>query len=60
MEIVRPDAPAESVALTIDEAGEAWVASGRPLAGAGIMVKLRYTLDEEPFEIEIPYLAGSR
>jgi hypothetical protein len=60
MEIVRPDAPVESLALAIDEAGEAWVAAGRPLAGEGITVKLRYTLDEQPLEIEIPYVANGR
>jgi hypothetical protein len=55
MEIVRPDGPVESLTLAIDEAGEAWVATGRPLLGEGIMAKLRYTLDEQPLEIEIPF-----
>jgi hypothetical protein len=60
LEIVRPDAPVEAVELAIDEAGEAWTAAGRPLAGDGIMVKVRYTLDGKQLEIEIPYAANSR
>jgi hypothetical protein len=55
LEIARPDEPMESLALKIDEAGEAWVAQARPLAGEGIMVKVRYALQGEPFEIEVPF-----
>jgi hypothetical protein len=46
------DAP-EALALTIDESGESWMASGRPIAG-GEMVRLTYSLRGTPFEIEIP------
>jgi hypothetical protein len=56
MEVARPGAPAETLSLAIDDAGEAWVASGRPLGGEGIMVKLRYSLQGEPHEIELPYV----
>ena len=55
LEVTRPDAPVEAVELAIDEAGEAWTAAGRPLAGDGILVKVRYTLDGKPLEIEIPF-----
>jgi hypothetical protein len=54
MEVARPGQPPESIALTIDDAGEAWVGSGRPLAGDGITVKIRYALQGEPHEIELP------
>lgn len=57
MDVLRPSAAAEAVALTIDDAGEAWVASAQPLDGEGIFVKLRYKLQGEPHEIEIPYVA---
>jgi hypothetical protein len=57
LEVARPAAPVETLDLAIDEAGEAWVAAGRPLAGDGILVKVRYTLDGNPLEIEIPYVA---
>lgn len=44
---------AETFALTIDEAGESWIADGHPLAG-GDMVKLTYLVRGETVEIEIP------
>lgn len=60
IEVARPGAPIEPLDLAIDEAGEAWVATGRPLAGDGVMVSLRYLLDGKPYEIEIPYSTGAR
>lgn len=60
IEVLRPGAPAELVALAIDEAGEAWVANSRPLVGNGIAVKVRYRLQGEPHEIEIPYSASAQ
>ena len=60
LEVMRPGAPLESVDLAIDEAGEAWVASGRPLSGDGITVKVRYALDGKPLEIEIPFVSDAR
>jgi hypothetical protein len=59
MEVARPGAPVEPVALAIDDAGEAWVASARPLEGEGIVVKVRYSLQGEPHEIEVPWVAAS-
>jgi len=60
IEVLRPGAAAEMVALAIDDAGEAWVANSRPLAGDGISVKVRYRLQGEPHEIEIPYSASAQ
>lgn len=56
IEVVRPGVPVEPIDLAIDEAGEAWVATGRPLAGNGIIARLRYALDGKPYEIEIPFV----
>jgi hypothetical protein len=58
MEVARPQAPPEMVQLAIDDAGEAWVAKARPLDGDGVMVTLRYALQGEPHEIEVPFVAG--
>lgn len=58
-DIMRPDEAGETVKFAIDEAGEAWVATARPLAGEGIMVKLRYALQGEPHEIELPFTPGA-
>ena len=56
MNVLRPNAPAEALTLTIDDSGESWVASGRPLSGKDVMVKLMFTARGEPHEIEIPYI----
>lgn len=61
MEVTRPDTAPEIVSLAIDEAGEAWVASARPLAGDGVTVKVRYVLhgEPQPHEIEIPFVPAA-
>lgn len=59
LEVMRPGAASETVQLTIDDAGEAWVATARPLEGDGIMVKVRYALQGEPHEIELPFVTAS-
>lgn len=61
MEIARPGATLETVQLSIDDTGEAWVAKARPVSGDGVMVKVRYALQGEPHEIEVPFtVAGLR
>jgi hypothetical protein len=55
MEGNRPGAAPEQLTLAIDDAGEAWIASGQPLTGEGIMVTLRYALQGEPQHIDIPF-----
>ena len=59
LEIARPNAPVESLTLAIDDNGEAWQAAGRPLEGDGAMVKVRFSLQGEAHEIEIPVVASS-
>jgi hypothetical protein len=58
-EVMRPGEAPETVRLVIDEAGEAWTAAARPLAGDGILVKVRYALDGTPHEIEVPFTPGA-
>ena len=57
MTVLRPKLPDEALALAIDESGESWVATGQPVAGHDVMVKLTFVARGEPFEIEIPYVA---
>ena len=59
MEIAAPGASAQTVKLAIDENGEAWVANAPPLAGEGVMVKVRYALQGQPHEIEIPVVPSA-
>lgn len=58
MEIARPSEPVEAVKLTIDDAGESWIATSKPIEGDGVMVKVRYALQGEPHEVEVPFIAG--
>ncbi len=53
--VTRPDAPPELLSMTIDDAGESWIAAGKPLEGAGIMVTVSYDLLGAGHEIEIPF-----
>jgi len=56
MVISRPKAPAETLDLAIDDAGESWVAHGKPVAGDNVMVKLTYAVEGSPYEVEIPFI----
>jgi len=58
MIVTRPAASPEQIALDIDDSGESWVAKGQPVAGDGVMVTLTYVARGEPFEIEMPFVAG--
>ena len=57
MTVMRPDQPDEVLALAIDDSGESWMASGHPVSGNDVMVKLVLVARGESHEIEIPYLA---
>lgn len=59
MTVSRPNAPAERLALAIDESGESWVAAGKPVSGDNVMVKLAFVARGEPLEIEIPFVAAA-
>jgi hypothetical protein len=56
MQVSRPDAPVEHLALQIDDAGESWVARGRPVGGDDVLIKLRYVIQGEAHEVEIPFV----
>jgi hypothetical protein len=58
--VSRPDAEPEAIRLTIDEAGESWVGTGKPVAGDSVMVKVNYDLRGEPHEVEIPFVPVKR
>ena len=55
--VMRPKARDELLPLAIDDSGESWVASGQPIAGDDVMVKVSFVAGGEPFEIEIPFVA---
>jgi hypothetical protein len=57
MTIARPGSAVESLTLAIDDTGESWQATGRPLEGDGATVKVRYVLQGEAHETEIPVVS---
>jgi len=60
MTVMRPHAPAEPLALAIDESGESWITTGKPVAGDDVILKVTFVARGEPYEIEIPYASSSR
>lgn len=56
MTVMRPKAPDEVLSLAIDDSGESWIASGQPVAGDDVMVKVTFVARGEPFEIEVPFV----
>jgi hypothetical protein len=57
--VTRPGEPAEVLALAIDDNGESWVAAGRPVTGTNVDVKVRYSLQGEPYEIDLPFIPAT-
>ena len=58
MTVKRPNARDEVLSLAIDESGESWIASGQPVAGDDVMVKVSFIARGEAFEIEIPLVTA--
>ena len=56
MTITRPQEPIEALALDIDDAGESWIARGRPVSGDNVMVTVSYAVQGAAHEIEIPFI----
>jgi len=53
--IHRPNAEDEAIPLQIDESGESWTGSGRPVADApGTTVRVAFTINNEPYWIDLP------
>ena len=57
--LTRPGAPPEPVTLHIDDAGESWAGSGRPVAEAGATARIAYTVRGKPYWIDLPFSAAS-
>ncbi len=56
MVITREKEAPEILKLEIDDTGESWLASGRPVVGEGAYVKISYALQGEPHEVELPFV----
>lgn len=59
--IHRPRQADERVTLAIDDAGESWIGGGAPVAVTnGVSVGLSFTLQGEPYAIELPLTSNGR
>ena len=58
--VSRPNAEPEMLKLAVDEAGESWTGSGKPVTGDAVMVKVNYDLRGQPHEVEIPFVPARR
>ena len=56
MTITRAGEAPEVLVLAIDDTGESWIASGRPVVGDGAYVKITYAMQGEPHEVELPFV----
>ena len=54
------NAEPEILKLAVDDAGESWVGTGKPVTGDAVMVKVNYDLRGEPHEVEIPFVPAKR
>lgn len=52
--IHRPKEVDERVTMTIDESGESWIGSGRPVVMKGAGVGVAFTMQGEPYSIDLP------
>ncbi len=52
----RPDADPEPLRPVIDEFGEAWIATGRPVEGEGAVADVYFRFEGDPYEIEVPFV----
>lgn len=54
--IHRPDGSDEPIPLQIDESGESWTGSGRPVADPDkTTVRVAFTVSDEPYWIDLPF-----
>jgi len=52
----RPGEPEETVPLEVDDTGESWIGSGRPVADpARTTVRVSFTIENEPYWIDVPF-----
>ncbi len=56
--ITRTGQPDEVLSLVIDDTGESWLAAGQPVTGDAY-VKVRYSLQGEPHEVEVPFVPAT-
>ena len=56
MTVMRPHTPDEVLPMAIDDSGESWTATGKPVAGDGVLVKVAFVARGEAVDIEVPFV----
>lgn len=59
LRVLRPDEEPEALELEIDEFGESWEVSGRPVEDLESKALVRFVVEGAPYEMELPFLAES-
>ena len=55
----RPGESDEAIALKIDDTGESWVGTGKPVANPSKTgVRVAFTVATEPYWIDVPFVSG--
>jgi hypothetical protein len=53
---IRRPSPEEEVAMQIDDTGESWIGSGRPVAAPGTATaRVAFWIGQDPYWIDIPF-----
>jgi hypothetical protein len=53
--IMRANRKPETLILNVDESGESWMASGRPITGAQATIRVAYFFEQKSYWIDIPW-----
>lgn len=53
--ILRPHGRPETLILEVDDAGESWVATGRPIADPQAMLRVAYVFEGKTYWIDVPW-----
>ena len=52
------EAASEILRAEVDDSGESWIAKGAPLKGKDITARVSFVVDDEPYWIDVPYIAA--
>lgn len=58
--VERPNFSPEPLTATIDEQGESWIVDGAPVMTADTNVRVAFTVNGEPYWIDVPFIATSQ
>jgi hypothetical protein len=54
--ITREHAAPETLILNVDDTGESWVATGKPVGEPQVTIRVAYFFEQKPYWIDIPWM----